>query len=369
MTTPWREKASALADRLAGNGELSNGWRAAFEQVPRHVFLPQHSLEVAYTDDAVVTQHKTAVIDGSSTVELPTSSASAPGVVAVMLDRLNVTAGMRVLEIGTGTGYNAALLSFQLGDTNVYSVELDPALTAAAGGALTEVGYAPHLLAGDGAVGYPGVAPFDRIIATCAVDHIPPEWIRQLTDGGRIVAPLMGGADSALLVLDKTAPDEVTGRLDPYRVSFMPLRDEINNPLPSRSPWGRVAGQMPAYGTTGMDPAIIREGDPDLLLWLHLHIPGLRIGGLEAPGRSAVSLSRPGAIADVELEPSRPGLWPVQQRGQARLWDTAEIAVALWEDLGKPGRHRLGVTALDDVDRQYVWLDDPSGPYSWPMPV
>jgi len=365
----WRAKASALADELAASNELSPQWRAAFEAMPRHLFLPGVDWNVAYANDAVVTQYKTGVILGGGKVELATSSASAPGVQAVMLGRLDVHKGHRVLEIGTGTGINTGLLCFQIGEDSVYSVELDPTLTAAAQARLAEVGHRPHLRAGDGYAGWPEHAPFDRIIATCSIDHIPPAWIQQLAEGGRIVAPLTGGGDCGLLVLDKTAPDEVTGRFDNYLTAFMPLRDEIDNPIPTRSPWGVPAGPMSMDGTTTLDPRVVRDADPDLWLWLHLHIPGLRIGGLESEGKHSVTLAAPGAEAIAELDPVEPGRWPVHHRGHARLWDTAEHAITLWRHLGKPRRERLGITALDDPDRQYVWLDNPNSHYSWPMPL
>jgi protein-L-isoaspartate(D-aspartate) O-methyltransferase len=363
----WREKAAALAAELTTTGELTEDWRAAFEAVPRHVFLPGVQMEEAYGTDAVVTQNRTAQIAGGGDVELATSSASAPGVVAVMLDRLSVHKGHRVLEIGTGTGYNAALLSFQLGYTNVYSVELDPDLIGEARHALAEVGFTPELACGDGYQGMPEAGPFDRIIATCAIEHVPPAWIDQLAGGGRIVAPLSGNG-CGLLVLDKTAPDEVTGRFDPYLVGFMPLRDEVDNPLPSRFPWGVAGGPMSQDGTTTLDPVIIREADPDLLLWLQLHLPGMRIGGLEREdGKRAVTLARTGAEAVTSLEVAEPGRWEVRQRGTSRPWDTAEHAHALWLHLGKPGRERFGISALNDPHRQYVWIDDPGSRYSWPM--
>jgi hypothetical protein len=74
------------------------------------------------------------------------------------------------------------------------------------------------------------------------------------------------------------------------------------------------------------------------------------------------------ALANVSFHP-QDGRWPVIQRGPCRIWDTIETAVALWDHLHQPDISRLGISALDDVTRQYVWLDDPDGPYSWPMPL
>ncbi|MGH3722225.1 MAG: protein-L-isoaspartate O-methyltransferase family protein, partial [Pseudonocardiaceae bacterium] len=114
------------------------------------------------------------------------------------------------------TGYNTALLSHRLGDRDVYSVDIHPGLIKTAREHLAEIGCHPRLSTSDGADGWAEHAPFDRILATCAITQIPPRWIRQLADGGRIVAPFDAGDAGPLLVLDKTGPDEVTGRIDPY---------------------------------------------------------------------------------------------------------------------------------------------------------
>jgi hypothetical protein len=73
-----------------------------------------------------------------------------------------------------------------------------------------------------------------------------------------------------------------------------------------------------------------------------------------------------GAYAEVDLDPASPGRWVTRQRGRQRLWDTVEHAMARWHRLSRPSRQRFGLTALDDIDRKYVWLDDPDGPHCWP---
>src|SRR5262249_61868423 len=105
---------------------------------------------------------------------VPVSSSTAPGLMVRMLEALDVHDGHRVLEIGTGTGYNAALLAARLGDTQVFSVELRPDLTEAARQRLADTGYHPPLVTRDGGEGLAEHAPYDRIIATCAVPAVPP---------------------------------------------------------------------------------------------------------------------------------------------------------------------------------------------------
>lgn len=376
----WIPRAARLAAQLAAQGVLDDpAWAGAFAATPRHLFAPRvvaddgavllagqrRWLQAVYSDTALLTQTAPA---GDGEQELPTSSSSQPAVMAVMLDRLDARNGHRVLEVGTGTGYNTALLCHRLGEGDVCSVDIHPGLIKAAREHLAEVGCHPRLTTGNGADGWAEHAPFDRILATCAITRIPPEWIRQLTDGGRIVAPLDAGTAGPLLVLDKTAPDEVTGRIDPYPAAwFMPLREHPDNPLGPGQSTAFTATGMAHCGTTALDPAALLADGPGLALFLWLHLPGLRVAGGRQSG--SVVAHTADALAEVQLAPGQDGTWEVVQRGPRRLWDTIEHAVAVFEALGRPARSRFGVTALDDPNRQYVWLDDPHGSHSFPLPT
>lgn len=370
--TDWQPLAVAMTEKLLATGELTDpAWQRAFTDTPRHVFVPDHSLPDAYSLTALVTQWRTADEWGN---QRPTSSASAPGAVAVMLERLGVQDYHRVLEIGTGTGYNAALLCHRLGAAHVSSNDIDPTLIDQARRALKTLGYHPRLVAADGYTGLADGAPYDRILATCAITHIPPDWIRQLTDGGRIVAPLAGNSAKPLLVLNKTAPDEVTGHFDTTSVGFMPLRHDVHSPLgPGESATSTASG-MAHYGTTTTDPRRVHEAHPDLALFCQLHVPGLQLAyDTDSPSTDPAHATRiiahtTDALANVSFHPDN-GRWPVIQRGPHRIWDTLETALALWDHLHQPDISRLGISALDNIHRQYVWLDDPDGPYSWPLPL
>jgi len=371
--TDWQPLATAMTEKLIATGELTDpAWQRAFLDTPRHIFVPDHSLADAYSLTALVTQWRTADELGN---KRPTSSASAPGAVAVMLERLNVQDHHRVLEIGTGTGYNAALLCHRLGSTNVYSNDIDPALIGQARLALNSLGYQPTLVAADGYTGLADGALYDRILATCAITHIPPEWIRQLADDGRIVAPIAGNSTKPLLILDKIAPDEVTGHFDNNNMGFMPLRHDLQSPFGPGETAGSNASGMAHYGTTTTDPRRVHEASPELALFCQLHVPGLHLGyGTDSPPSTdptratRIIAHTADALANVSFQ-SEDGRWPVIQRGPFRIWDTIETAIALWDHLHHPDVSRLGVSALDDINRQYVWLDDPDGPYSWPMPL
>ncbi|MFG2662409.1 methyltransferase domain-containing protein, partial [Streptomyces sp. NPDC048425] len=159
--------SAALRHKYAMDLALDHdgGWLQAFADVPRHVFVPRFYtqgtdgawqpvswgdvgyLEAVYADAALTTQ-----LDEHG---FPTSSSSQPSLMLTMLEALDVHDGHRVFELGTGTGYNTALLSHRLGEKRVTSVDVDPGLVAAAIGRLKQAGHSPTLAVGDGTLGYP----------------------------------------------------------------------------------------------------------------------------------------------------------------------------------------------------------------------
>ena len=157
---------------------------AALRDVPRHLFLPGLPPESAYRDEAIVTKR-----DADAQ---PISSSSQPAIMAIMLDQLDLAPGLRVLEIGAGTGYNAALMRHIVGsDGTVVSVDIDSEVAAQARDHLASAGYPDvTVVAADGAAGYPPSAPYDRVIATVGVSDLAPPWLDQMSPGGRIVVPL-----------------------------------------------------------------------------------------------------------------------------------------------------------------------------------
>ncbi|HKV86062.1 MAG TPA: methyltransferase domain-containing protein [Ktedonobacterales bacterium] len=160
--------------------------------VPRHLFLPDVPLREAYADIAVPTRWQ----DGA-----PISSASQPAIVAIMLEQLRVTTGMRVLEIGAGTGYNAALLAELVGPSGVVTtLDIDRDIVDDATTHLAAAGYTGvHAITSDGAFGWPENAPYDRVILTVGAADIAPAWFDQLAEGGLLVLPLwLGGAQASV---------------------------------------------------------------------------------------------------------------------------------------------------------------------------
>jgi protein-L-isoaspartate(D-aspartate) O-methyltransferase len=157
---------------------------AAMRVIPRHLFVPGDAVERAYSNEGIVT-HRDA--DG-----IAVSSASAPGVVAAMLEQLDVRPGQRVLEIGAGTGYNAALLARLVGSAGqVTTVDIDEKVVRGARECLVAAGCAGvSVVWGDGEFGYADHAPYDRIVITGGAWDLPPAWSDQLVPGGRLVVPL-----------------------------------------------------------------------------------------------------------------------------------------------------------------------------------
>jgi protein-L-isoaspartate(D-aspartate) O-methyltransferase len=180
---------AGLRERLVVQVLQTSGIRderiaAALRDVPRHLFLPHLPPEDAYLDDAIVTKRDA---DGQ-----PISSSSQPAIMAIMLDQLTLAPGQRVLEIGAGTGYNAALMQHIVGPAGtVVSVDIDADLVDRAREHLASAGYQDvTVVAADGAEGYPPGAPYDRVIATVGVSDLAPAWLDQAGPGARIVVPL-----------------------------------------------------------------------------------------------------------------------------------------------------------------------------------
>ncbi|MGW1621014.1 methyltransferase domain-containing protein [Streptomyces sp. NPDC002172] len=209
-------------------------WREAFAAVPRHLFVPYYYVagtrgyERRWGESPDPAARERWVRGAYEDVPLATrlrdgellSSSSQPSLMARMLVALEVTDGDRVLEIGAGTGYNAALLAHRMGDDGlVTTVDVDPEITESARRHLAAAGYRPAVVTGDGARGVPERAPYDRIIGTCALPGVPRAWVEQCAEGARILTPVATGL-LALTVRGGGAE----GRFLPSAAFFVPLR-------------------------------------------------------------------------------------------------------------------------------------------------
>lgn len=363
-----RESAAArtqLVDALSEAGALTDpAWRSAFEQVPRHVFVPYFYNDAAraisrddpdteaewfaavHADRALVTQRT----NGAAT-----SSASQPSVVAVMLEALAVEDGMSVLEIGTGTGYNAALLAHRLGDEHVVTIDVTSDLTAAAHERLASTGCCPVVVTGDGAAGYPDRAPYDRIIVTCRLDRVPSALIGQLADGGLIVAPL----GNAVARIRRTGHGRAEGHFLPGGAYFMPLRhtpDDVglaHRPDPPAGP-GRPS-TLPAAAVSDDSFRFLASIVEPALVWQY-ELSEAPDGGEVQRVIGARVWSHDRSLAHLHPDGT------VTETGPRPLWRNLEQAHTVYRESGDPASDRYGITIDGTVQR--VWLDSPNGP-SW----
>ncbi|MCO6432280.1 MAG: protein-L-isoaspartate(D-aspartate) O-methyltransferase [Deltaproteobacteria bacterium] len=181
-------RADMVSNQLAARGITDSEVLRAMGKMPRHRFVPSDVQDKAYNDQAISLG--------------PGQSISQPYVVALMLQSVEIQAGDKVLDVGTGSGYQTALLA-ELG-AEVYSIEIDPALSRRSGKLLRLLGYSEiHLRSGDGKRGWREAAPFDAIVVSAACEEIPRDLVRQLKIGGRIVLPL-GEDYQYLIMMEKT---------------------------------------------------------------------------------------------------------------------------------------------------------------------
>jgi len=218
------ELRAAMTSWLREAGSIrSAGVASAFRYTPRHLFLPGVGLHQAYADSVVPTKYDA---QGQSI-----SAASQPTIVALMLEQLDVRRGHRVLEIGAGTGYNAALLGRLVGRPGkVVTVDVDRDLVEAAAAHLFAAGAANvEVVRGDGALGLPSHAPYDRITVTVGAGDVPPAWVEQLAPRGRLVVPLRLRGDVTFSLALDLASDGRLYSSSAEACTFMPLRGSADD--------------------------------------------------------------------------------------------------------------------------------------------
>ncbi len=262
---------------------LSSRVEEAFRTVPRHLFLPAFDIEQVYSDVAIVTHTQD---------EEAISSSSQPAIMAIMLEMLDIQPGQRVLEVGAGTGYNSALLSYLVGEEGqVTTVDIDNEIVEEARTHLQSAGYSQVQVIGhNGFDGYQANAPYDRIIVTARTIDVAKAWYQQLKPGGRLVLPLkLTGmrmpnwllSDQILLALE-LHNDHFVAVANSF-CTFMPLRGEFPQSLDYQTEL--IAGEdltvMTLVPVTGNAlNALLQEAYVDELLPIqmtHLELLGFRI--------------------------------------------------------------------------------------------
>lgn len=250
------ERHQALVDYLKQRRQITSSLvEAAFRTVERQHFLPDTEPELVYSDSVVVTKQDAA---GHAI-----SSSSQPAIMALMLEQLRLKPGMNVLEIGAGTGYNAALMAHIVGEKGrVTAIDIDEDTVANARAHLASADVDNvQVICADGVAGYQENAPYDRVILSVSSWDVAPAWIAQLKPGGRLVMPLMlkNWQVSAGFVLQR-------GQLQSYSITpcaFMPLRGSFEAPHSIASHLVeeglQVVTQTQAQLDVGVIPALLTQ--------------------------------------------------------------------------------------------------------------
>ncbi|MFE6408543.1 methyltransferase domain-containing protein [Streptomyces sp. NPDC057837] len=347
----WETAAADLADRVT---HRSSRWRAVVARTPRHIFIPQwwdlsdgswvlrapanesNWFPAAYSDRSLITRvgqlHADQAEPDDHPTGRPTSSATLPSLVVRMFQHARIDDGDELLDVGTGSGYGAALAARRLGAEAVTSVDIDHYLVEAARDRLELIGLKPTVEPVDATGPLPArEGKFDRIVATVAVRSIPESWLTALCVGGRLVTTIAG---TSLLVTAEKRPDgSAVGRVEWDRAAFMHARH---------------GGDYPAGGSGLLAAAHHREGEEvrdstypvvdvanawDLDSMLGVTSPGIEHDYREQDDqRIAVMAHADGSWARAV---TRGGRTVVHQGGPRRLWDILDELREYWLQHGE----------------------------------
>ncbi|WP_019549379.1 methyltransferase domain-containing protein [Streptomyces sulphureus] len=366
--TSAEELRHRMVEQLAREGALhSSEWRAAFDAVPRERFVHGFTrrterglvtydqddpgyLEAVYADDSLNTQY-----DEHGTA---TSSSSQPTVMAHMVEALAPASDtLPVLDLGTGPGYNAALLSHRYGSARVVSRDVDPALVSAADDHLAAAGYAPTLSVGDGAEGCPDHAPYGALIATYGTGRIPDAWRAQVARGGNIVAALGYGLIS--LTIGEHA--RATGHFLPILAAFMKARTGPDvAPTPARGYAGTLATaeghtreiELPAKPDERMPSFLGSLAHPDVLDLSML-----------IEGQTRYGLIHPNTRSWARITPNTDGTARLDHGGPRNLWTERAPLLEAWRAAGGPNADAYRLTVHPDGTHELHL-----GEQTWPLP-
>lgn len=345
---------SLIAELKAG-GLLDATLEAAFRAVPRAAFLTHLPPGDAYKDEAIPFKY-----DEDGTV---LSSSSQPSMMAIMLRQLDLKPGQNVLEIGAGTGYNAALMQHLVGDDGkVTTIELDAQVAETARANLQRVAKSEVLVVtGDGAAGYAPRASYDRIIATAGIWDVPETWVRQLKPGGILVTPLLveGFEISAALTLQ---PDGTLSSSNNRLCGFIPLRGK--DAVPDFAVRIATSG-LYLYANHRVDSAALQTLISDdasisylgatleaweywlgFLPYLVLHVPEDYVLARYQVAKDAPAYGIGGG-GFVLMSPGSACFVSVTERGMARSFGSSDAIIAVetalqaWEREGKPQADKL----------------------------
>ena len=368
----WKPYAEQLA---TGITQPVSRWRPAVASVPRHVFVPRwwawsapgpglwhdtwelHDgpsepeawLDAGYSDQSLVTQVGPLHADQAGLYDLPTglptSSATMPGLLVQMFRHAMLTDAMDVLDIGTGSGYGAALLARRLGDSCVTSIDVDEYLAKTAAARLDSIGLHPKIVTCDATGSLPGT--YDRIISTVAVRPVPASWLAALRPGGRLVSTITG--TNLIVTANKTADGRAAGRTEWDRAGFMHTRTGPDYPPGTLERFTAIRDAEGEEITTGCFPVVKVTDAWELYSTLGVIIPGGVAHHYEETSdrrRTAWMLHADGSWARAAAVGDDPPV--VHQSGPRRLWDVLDGLRRDWlRDGSLPA---YGVTVTIDPD-------------------
>ncbi|WP_030891862.1 methyltransferase domain-containing protein [Streptomyces sp. NRRL F-5053] len=372
MITPSTVSAEGLrrrmVQRLTDEGALRTPkWREAFEAVPRELFVPRFTKREGNELVSYLPDHPGYLEAVYSTASLnvqydqhgtATSSSSNPTMMALMLEALAPADDeLPVLDLGTGPGYNAALLCHAYGPARVVTRDVDPRLVTAAAGHLADAGYAPSLTVGDGTAGCPDRAPYSAVIATFGVGRIPNAWREQVVRGGNIVANVGHG------LIPLTIGDQGTtvGRFLPTHAAFMRARPTADTaPAPARS----YAGKIATASGSGQEIELPAALDEDMPRFLGaLAHPDVIEFSLVLDGQRVFGLVHPDSDSWARVTPRGGGTAQLDHGGPRDLWAERAPLLGEWTAAGRPGADAYTLTVHPDGRHQLAM-----GGRAWPLP-
>jgi protein-L-isoaspartate O-methyltransferase len=286
-------------------------WLDAFREVPRQPFT-------------------TAMTDSGT----PATQTSAT---EMLLEAMKVHFGHRVLDIGIGDGYRAALLCHRLGDRAVTVLDTEPGLVDRARETLAGVGFHPAVLHGDREQGAVEHAPYDRVLAVQGAPRVPVAWLAQTRTGGTIITTV----GRALLRLTKHEDGSASGRF--ATAAFLPERNGPTIPAPAETEMLTRTDRMPP-----------RLGHDAMVFLIRLVLPDVR----RAVDGTGQVYAHPATGSWVRVTPSTGGVATLRTHGPRPLWEELLDLLAQWEDHGRPDVARYGLTVTPAGDH-LLWLDTP----------
>ncbi|MFE1176844.1 methyltransferase domain-containing protein [Streptomyces sp. NPDC058773] len=376
----WTALAKNLASILVETGDLASPhWKAAFEETPRHVFVPAYFQSQGgtptvwkrvdsadgedwynpiYTNTTLVTRldQQSGEASERQTSGVPTSSSTQPSLTARMLEILDIQEDDEVLDAGTGSGYQAALIAHrQKGAQRLVTADIDPELTEAAQASLKTLGYEPDVLTVDVSA-WRWQKQFHKVIVTCSLPRITATLQAAVAPGGRLVANVFPPLSSALAVLDAHSDGRLEGRFHVDGGSFMPARGLTADPRPS-------SGELPDESEGATDLPITAFDSYHFNFLLAAQLPGVQLQyGTDDNGQAMRRLVMPdGTWAAGYFPADEPSLF--RESGARGIWETVVSRWAWFVENGHPTWDRFGLTVTPEGEHR-IWFETPEGP-SW----